>query len=986
MNSSPDYPKRLQAIRDAYVLLPEPLKIQVSQVVSKKDPKLFKLWFHWANPPGYSRPQGAAGRPPGTGKRFDDALLKSDGSASLLRRIPAIFFANSHPEWIEWVERALQDSTPETVEADLEPVLQRADAPFRGADFEALFLSRSRLLPESWLDSESEESAEDLTAAGDGDVPPVTVTEPLALDEQFEQLRVEVEACDKLLTAARSAKPFDQQDFVARLKRVEQLGVQLRTRLQEVAEKAELPEPTWTTAEELRDRLRELHSAADQAADRDRRCIRLQSIAGVLRHVSRLTIRSQSRRADAENARLRAIEELDAAALATTPPTLPGEHEGVEWFVSAMSLAETEFNTLLQDLTALSLTHLARFLEEIEEWNRVVLVADSAELPRPNGTAPAHPTTPKKEAFESIAAPEAVASAESLRSSIPAPEPPTPNGESVESVAVGIQTIPTAPPAAIPPTQNVPVVHQDDSDYAESEVSDPIETFVPTLLRLDEDEKRPLLVDYIAALPAEAASRLPPLAAWQALALQPWLRRSDDETAERIRKLLAEVVQSEYEPRAEADALLLWSTVILPTFVDSGSDAAGLLGTLPLNLLPNSLAEFTQRTLAFIHEVPRCSIALIRGGASRNAWEQQLTDYRAELIRFCEHAQNHTFKFPPATRVWHHLNKPGGRLHTLATVAQGPASTKSRAQLEQALAELQDHRQVRKIIDAETRAVAATKFEPIISAPLQQLERRIADFQSLLARFVRHLEVEPTQPEFLVRQVQTFRNRALPLLRTLETTLPAQNHSPLFPLGRGAAIRAGGLVLELFDADSQAQPPRQDQKELQRVVRLRIPDLKIEHDRVQNEPAEVLSILSRTAGETLPSFHLAFEARSKAGDISNARILLEAWDPPLSTSERDHYQVSIDERAAAAKARAQTALTVARRSVLNARTLGVMPDSAAAQRINTLVAIEGRLRDTENYAGVLGELELIKRDLDQLSDKEASKLRRDIQSQKLAGC
>jgi len=1022
MDTPIDYPKRLDAIRTAYKALPEEIKRDICATFCRLRPKSFAHWSQ-AAATGYRNHIAESKRPPGVGGKLDDILLKSEASEFLLRKVFPAFFCERYPEWVEAVGRQLRSETRESVDSRLEEVLAQPSLPFRGNVLESLFLAASRRNPVDWLGTE--EAQEHLDAEDGGALdetgavseslspPSGEAVAPSATDLAITDLNTSLVAVENALAQARVAMDFDLAGTIAGLEKAASAGACLRKGLEHAAQEASEPVPPWTTVAELKRQTERLRETAQRNELAKSLRTRLESLRDTLQALVDIGSRTANKKRAVDASRQMAVTELGERIATPEPPAVPGEGSGPDWFKTLFGLDAAAFDKRLEQLRTATLPALATFIEEAETWERFRVVPQ--EISAPVGAPSAAQASPPVAADSPGAVPrlpDRPDMANLPAEIVPAPGSQPPQHESKGViVSAGCETAsvdrsaPLKQPNGPPVTAAPPIQPAARNDAAEVNLAAPHGEIVPqikgaptpashvskagerrpaaeqptverepacagTLLAFDGlTDIRVLLPDVVACQDAEDQRRLPPVEIWEILVLQPWLDRLESDDAERIRSLLVKVTESGWAPNSELEAQLTWAAAIVPAFMGMTTQAFGLLSELSRAPLPSHLAEFIRATLRFFGEVSYCTPEHIRGGALQAAWKEALGRYQADLLRFCDLVPARTINFQKATVVWQRLNGRGGRLRAIAERAQRVADAAALGQLQPDLDELENPRKRDKLIERTARDALAEHYDYIEGAAREQLSKHICEFIDLLRRYCNHVKARPQEARFVEQKVAAFRQSALPILRRFQNEPVIGYVPPLVTLARQHARSAAQAILTLFESGREDAPGRIAFSEARHLARLRIKGLRVDPRSGEIQPSQDVErrrILLRS--DAVMSIDDAFSSRLAAHDIGNARFLLSALPPTPNRS-----QMLEDARAMSAE-RSQQQLHHARRDVINARTLSVISDSEAQQRLTKLTAAQRTIEESEDFETALAEIEEIRADLRAKSRSESDKL------------
>lgn len=1024
-----DYPKRLDAIRDAYRALTEEQKREVSVVACRFNPRLFEAWSRIAAT-GYHNCVAAAKRPPGVGRKLDDVLLNSEASADLLREVTTAFFTAQFPGWVSAVGDQLQADSAFTVESKIDEVLTQPGLPFCGQPYEALFRAFCRRRPASWLkpkdgskhESEStvEPASEDRGTSVSEDANIGTTAAKTVGDEihsAADSLNTALQEVDSALARARTAKTFDIAKTIHNLEAAASAGAVLRRALETAAKRASKPTPEWASLDELKTQIEVLDAASDEQARIAALRERLQSLRVVLESLIDIGSKTAKKRERVEGVRQGAVSELGDRIKDPNPPTLPGDGSGDEWFALTFGLAPKALDGRLEQLRLATLPALAAFIEEVEEWARFRVQrwpSDQATTAEGASTAVVSSgsavVVPKAPSLDSSRAGERTEDRDPTPQSattVPSNALPATLAVEMDARVPQASSKPATSNAAVTPVVTGPVAdtmtalgsiasaaeketstgiaRSASDERSQSTMRGEVEQQVPpssdgipscadTLVAFDANEDLRMLLPDIVACQSETDRRaLPPLGVWEILTLLPWLNEAESEVAQRVRGLVGSINESGWLPGSTSDMELTWAAVILPAFVGSTMQGKEILSALPHATLPAELADFTRIAVSFFNNLGYCTPEHIRGGALHATWRDQLAQHQASLREFCDRGSTRTITFQKATRVLQALDAKGGYLRNIADRAQGHLTAATRAILEADVRDLKDPRKRDKLIEKTTRAVLESNYSYIEGAARAQLDKRVREFGELAERLCAHLAVEPQEAKAVTQKVAEFRLSAVPSLKLFLMRKPSVDGTPWGSFVSRQLRRSAEAVLALFESTRYRPIDRPPPERVAHLARLRVRDLMVDSQSGECHASQSLDVRrSIFVPESILDTESAFHYRLKARDIENAQVLLSVL--PAEDDLRPMLDRARDESVAKVK----QLLKDVRRDIYNARTLSVVTDSDAQQRLTKLENVKKAIEHRADFAIAFHQIESIHTDLREKGRFEREKLEAEL--------
>ena len=1029
-----------QELRNAYAKLPEEKKQELVEVTFKPLRLIWKtLWARAKLTNGGFRIDRLAQVYKTVAPRIDRVILNPETSSDALPILVHCYFQSIRKELMDRVTKSAHTAPTQKPLDGVEAELVRIKAEVPEDSLYPIFATLCRMLAETGTFDKKPAGEHNPAIVVSEPPSEMESNSPTTIATELGDLSGEAK---NYLDRAAIAKVFDADKVSGVFSRMALLGEMLRIHLNSLRREGGAS-PQWETAGEFNELLKELDVVKKQNSENSAARSKLESVSLALGRVQKLDIAYRHRRDRLMELKKAAEAQLDVAAAEDIPPRLSGEGEGDDWLRQAYSLVDDGLEALIRELQAIDLSQLGAFVTETRFEELLFAPAGELVLPRPVPqvtTNPSEPAVKEAEVQEQFNTPQTTKSIETpaaarhepceqeiasqtpppqslpdavtppqakeapacevapapvievgpakdMEKVAPEPSPSTEgspqshkpglkNGEPIERTVRSVTG-----PVVKEHVQDVPVAVGKSLDCTQGAGAGPAEAdHYAILCSLQSRDCYCLMADYLPTLPSKAAELLPSVQIFEALSLQGGLHTPDGEVAEQTRILLRDLI-AEPIPECSDTRLLLWSVSIIPVFVDSGSVGLAMLSPIPIPSLPRGLQEVTRSTIQLMQAIVNCHPSFFKEEPPIDAWNDELVALHLTVKTFARNAQTQTLNYQKASIVWHRLMARGGKLGELVELLLAPDGQFTPDAVRDLIARYQDANRFRRLIDQTTQELNPKRFEPIIASSYAQLTRKADELFSLGSRLVDHHARRPKQANFVMEKVADFKEKAIPALKDFLDSNPEVGTNNLSFLADRAARKAGARLLALFTDYEQwlgNGPALHDDAFLKRLCVPALPLDGLTH-RPTGEKSEIHSALASAAADGLTTPADAIDQRSRAGDITNARQLLEILrNQRPAQDDLETIQETLDERARNRRNAAQRRLTEARALVVKARTLGVVPEVEAASKELALVRQEKQLQTTEDFFAITFEIGEIVAQLDERTRAESFKLSEEI--------
>lgn len=917
-------------LRAAYAELSEDQKKRFCLVVSKHNPDRFKNWFGWANCNGFTE-RGAANRPAGVGSKLDYAMLKSVQSDTLLRTTTSTFCINEFPEWVDYVVDGIKGATANTITQKLEDVLSSNKAPFVGSEWAELFVARSLLTPQVWLEvlSERPSAGTKQTAPGSPDT----------FHENVLLLREHISNIQEVLSAMSAAKPVGSDELQQSLAAAVEVGAKIREQVGEIEGRP--LEGDWQRLEDLEARVGKAlqEKASDTVAQERRR--RLTSVADALKSVTRINLKAASTRARAEDLRKAAIGEITEASAQTAPVNLPGNGEGKDWLHDVLGLEQAAFDALIVELNEAVLKSLGAFLSDVESWARLSFAegTPTASAPEPSIVAPLVDVAPViNEPPSPFVAATPAPSAQTTAAPVTAPQVASiasvePKRDADTAPQIRQTVVETKPPISDSKTPINTVIGPEDVD---------------ALSKYAHKGHWAICAHYARLLDT---STLPKPEIFEVLGLLPHIRDSAGGIAESIRLRL----QQADSPRDGIDVnqLVVWSAALIPACVlVPYTNAPAYLRALHWPEKLQALHQLSQAAIKLADSIPHLSIHLLRGEQPRVVWENHLRELAAAVEQLERDGKVQTILYQPATEVWKHLWKQGtfAELSKLLRIPNGAGDRRKVQELLDTISSVKSLDRLIQTVHAKQNPGTKVKIE---ARALPQFEGKSAPLREAAHRWLELTESVPQASNFVSEQVTEFKQRWGSLTLTIERAI--ENDTTVHGYARAATHASFKSVYSLLDATHSVAESEPVADDVIARERLSLPGLRFGlGSDIGGDTESQIAALRNRAGADLDLFE-SITARILDRDIHGAKLAIALLDGGGDAAVAT-LRSTLDTVVTGLRSDLDSRLRKLRRQASNARLSGIIGEDDASNLEAAFVALENSSRDDDNLEAVQREI------------------------------
>lgn len=387
---------------------------------------------------------------------------------------------------------------------------------------------------------------------------------------------------------------------------------------------------------------------------------------------------------------------------------------------------------------------------------------------------------------------------------------------------------------------------------------------------------------------------LPSPALLSVLALGRRLQSPGGPVAESLRQNFAEIDRNDFEIGGEdwrlANNLLLSAACLRPLILAPDTGASGVVqyvhlgaGLEPVFEVQRLLGEYGQRMKG--NRLDAAALGAIR---SKAAWDAEFGRLQRDLEQWVERAPRFTVKFRAATEVWRRWISQDGAIGRLTGLlySTGPAALSEVRELCDTFRSSASFRAL--VDDTDRRQLKRVRGEDIHAAAYEQLRQKAEEAVVLAERWVSLIEAQPSQADYLSRQLGELQGHLAKAgreaLKVLEAPVPDD------PWGLLTAARVtlrdtlDGL-LELFTGTRAPLVPEPRPEVIMGGALLYTGRVSLDADWRPEGPPDALLEAVKTHLVKPGYVKEAVESYCLLGDLNNAQRLVDVMDTDAEDRE-----------------------------------------------------------------------------------------------------